>query len=548
MLTRRTTFLPVWTCGLLLLVIVRQSQPASLSPNLTQTLFPQSQLPLVLTMMSELYGREPLSAADISRMCAQLWSSTPDNFQKEKLTGVLGYLGEATKICPVSSGNSSLVCLGAVAISNYLCKAMPGIGGSSQQLLRPMDNQTLQILSEPDGLCHILGNVSFQDTLCQFVEKNLKAPQIDCASLPHDGFQNQCNNLCSGDNKRACEIILQSLRTIIYWEEVKKTGQEDSIGPAVELSASETSTPPLSSSDNASDITGTHVSSNVQLPRNATTASDRPAGDRTGDKNNPNSASPNDGVGMKKSEPPNNPIAEKASTSSSKASVSVSNQISTTPLTNKSIEAGVSATSATEAPKNSGKMESKPFGQSPVGSVDGEKTDGQQRKPDTTSNVEAASKDDDYEMEQPPELSFDEDIKRPGVNEFLDDEDDGEKGMTFDEERPEEISHKPALSDDPHPDSHSSGIGDIDSDPLNTHFLFYFMAFVVLSVIGYLVYQRRNRIVALVIEGRSGPSSSHRRRSTSGRDRSSSCSYRKLANNLEEAITSNSVKKSNVIY
>lgn len=92
-------------------------------------------------------------------------------------------------------------------------------------------------------------------------------------------------------------------------------------------------------------------------------------------------------------------------------------------------------------------------------------------------------------------------------------------------------------------------IPDVDDGPVNTHFLFYFLAFVVLSVTSYIVYQRRNRIIAMVVEGRSGPSSSGRRRSSSTRgERPSSGSYRKLVNNLEEAITSHSVKNSNVIY
>ena len=84
-----------------------------------------------------------------------------------------------------------------------------------------------------------------------------------------------------------------------------------------------------------------------------------------------------------------------------------------------------------------------------------------------------------------------------------------------------------------------------DSDPINTHFLFYFIAFVILSACGYLMFMRRKYLIALVLEGRT---SSSRRRSNSFRERPSSGNYRKLVNNLEEAITSNSVKNSNVIY
>lgn len=87
-------------------------------------------------------------------------------------------------------------------------------------------------------------------------------------------------------------------------------------------------------------------------------------------------------------------------------------------------------------------------------------------------------------------------------------------------------------------------------EPEDTHFLLYFITFALVTIGGYVIYMRRNRIIALVIQGR-GASSSRRRasRSSSRDSRPSGGSYRKLVNNLEEVITSSqSVKNSNVIY
>jgi len=95
-------------------------------------------------------------------------------------------------------------------------------------------------------------------------------------------------------------------------------------------------------------------------------------------------------------------------------------------------------------------------------------------------------------------------------------------------------------------ESHSHDSDRFFEQPEDTHFLFYFISFATLSVCGYVIYIKRKRIIALIIEGRGQPSSS-RRRSCSSRERSGG--YRKLVNNLEEVITSSqAVKHSNVIY
>jgi len=75
-----------------------------------------------------------------------------------------------------------------------------------------------------------------------------------------------------------------------------------------------------------------------------------------------------------------------------------------------------------------------------------------------------------------------------------------------------------------------------DQEALETQSTFfkYFVAFTIICIIGYLVFHNKKEIIALVLEGR--------RRNPSGRGgrRSSSAQYRKLDNNLEEAMADNS--------
>ncbi|XP_069938561.1 trans-Golgi network integral membrane protein 1 isoform X3 [Cherax quadricarinatus] len=68
------------------------------------------------------------------------------------------------------------------------------------------------------------------------------------------------------------------------------------------------------------------------------------------------------------------------------------------------------------------------------------------------------------------------------------------------------------------------------SDDEDSHFFAYFLTIMITAIIFYLVFHNKQRIIALIIEGRA-PSSSRNRRS------SSRAKYHKLDNNLEEAIT-----------
>ncbi|KAF4526445.1 hypothetical protein B566_EDAN014057 [Ephemera danica] len=80
-------------------------------------------------------------------------------------------------------------------------------------------------------------------------------------------------------------------------------------------------------------------------------------------------------------------------------------------------------------------------------------------------------------------------------------------------------------------------------DAEDSHFFAYFLTLSVICIIGYLVFHNKNKILALVLEGRKGPRGgrSSRRPSTS--------SYRKLDSTLEEAISSSAPRTNpHVIY
>lgn len=73
-------------------------------------------------------------------------------------------------------------------------------------------------------------------------------------------------------------------------------------------------------------------------------------------------------------------------------------------------------------------------------------------------------------------------------------------------------------------------------DDEGSHFFAYFLTVMVTAIIFYLVFHNKQRIMALIIEGRA-PNSRRRRRS------SSRARYTRLDNNLEEAITATRTDK-----
>jgi len=76
----------------------------------------------------------------------------------------------------------------------------------------------------------------------------------------------------------------------------------------------------------------------------------------------------------------------------------------------------------------------------------------------------------------------------------------------------------------------------MDEEALQTQsqFFSYFVLFTIICIVGYIIYFNKKKILALILEGR--------RKNSGGRStrRSSSAQYRKLDNNLEEAMADNS--------
>ena len=447
----------------------------------------------------------PLNGETIKN-CPKLWTQTEKEFQDKEETGILGSFLKLQELCSEKQENLTPVCKGAVWISTYVCTASQG----GKDLPKVKDSKNL---TNVNGLCNALvGNSNLTYKLCDIVETSLKSkfalmPQLkekpelkerleqNC-SFSSNGIQEICVEYCHDENLPLCKIILQSLRTIVSWEEEKEKAQQSDI-----VNNSETVDSPSSETTKAASSSS---STTEPLPP-------PPMQVQNGEKI---TATLDDSK---------SPVIPKTTQPSIILS-SVTNKIANTTVPASSKDIVVPA-----------KMESKT--PSPTARVT--------TVLDTTTVLEQGTDYDDMEAgERPP-------VKSPGEeepqlddgtidqqNNVLEDNDDADKDMEKQGDVIPEETRKPAQSNDP---------SEFDSDPINTHFLFYFIVFVVLSVSGYLIYMRRKYLVALMVEGRSSGSS--RRRSNSLREqRPSSGSYRKLVNNLEEAITSNSVKNSNVIY
>jgi hypothetical protein len=99
-----------------------------------------------------------------------------------------------------------------------------------------------------------------------------------------------------------------------------------------------------------------------------------------------------------------------------------------------------------------------------------------------------------------------------------------------------EKSSKPLKIGDTDPANYST---EMDGD---SYFFTYFMLLCIIFIVGYVCYHNKQKILALILEGRRG------KRQYRGR-RPNSANYHKLDSNLEEAITSSCKKNTNnVIY
>lgn len=121
--------------------------------------------------------------------------------------------------------------------------------------------------------------------------------------------------------------------------------------------------------------------------------------------------------------------------------------------------------------------------------------------------------------------------------------DDGE------EEPKETLSDTDLLTDTKETSNNKPSINKMPANPASSeetpsYFLSYFFALTIICIAGYLIYHNKNKLMGLVLEGRKPRNGRRQRRSSS-----SSARYRKLDNNLEEAMGPNSETSfSQVVY
>jgi hypothetical protein len=86
------------------------------------------------------------------------------------------------------------------------------------------------------------------------------------------------------------------------------------------------------------------------------------------------------------------------------------------------------------------------------------------------------------------------------------------------------------------------GISPDDDVPTSGHFMAYMVTSMVVVVIGYLIYHNKQRVLAYLLEGRSGRTGQRRR--VAGKE------YSRLKNNVDEALPSldKPASNQNIIY
>lgn len=120
-----------------------------------------------------------------------------------------------------------------------------------------------------------------------------------------------------------------------------------------------------------------------------------------------------------------------------------------------------------------------------------------------------------------------------------DDEKDNQPDDVFSNAKPKYVNeHTKPIETQPIVDDNSNTNQSSDAlfDDTESNFFSYLMFLMVITIILYIVYHNKTKVLALVIEGRRGRSGYSRNGS---RRKHHSAEYRKLDSNLEEAIQSN---------
>lgn len=225
MFRRRLEVLSVCPAWWLLVIIFFSSSASAASvqsqENQQQSL--ASKVPFIMNLLKVMPKKE-WHVEEIQKNCPQLWSLNETIYKNDRLKGVLGSLDDMKKYClPNETPSPSPACQGAIGISDYVCQAMTTMSNLEQPLF-PLDKAISEKLALKGGLCEILSDATFLETICLSMPKAaISTLQYDCDNLKNsESFKDRCSDFCAGEgNNRACEIILQSLRTITYWEKQK---------------------------------------------------------------------------------------------------------------------------------------------------------------------------------------------------------------------------------------------------------------------------------------------------------------------------------------
>ena len=442
--------------------------------------------------------------------CPQLYSLTDNEFEEGRSKGILGSLEKLDKLCPNrNSSELSLPCQGAIGISSYLCNASAGFrkNSGSADWPSPAEDTNLSQTSSSKLLCGSIQNSNLTEKLLAYLKKNPTVQAFNISSIPMS--ETKCTEACDGDHLYLCRMILQGLKTVEKWENLKDHPEDSKYSPSNEgeVAQGNDSKAQLVPEQNASNSTvqspSTVVSQNLTIvePKDATATAQiqKPA--------------TTDNGSIQKGTKSDN------SSNASSAAVTVppgvpSKQLSPDPKTNSAEQESKAQQETQQSPTSEAKETA------------------------NTSDVQQLKSDEVDDLEKEKERKDEESLTDLDSEAYPPDEDDSDIGM----DEAEQTAVKPPPQKE---ESHSPPTSnEFLDEPEDTHFLVYFIVFVTLTVACYILYVRRNRFLALFIEGRNGSSS--RRRSVS---RPSASGYRKLVNNLEEVITSSqSVSKSNVIY
>jgi len=389
-------------------------------------------------------------------------------------------------------------------------------------------------------LCNEMANSELLNNLCR-LKKPVDSSLADLNCASQEVVRHFCNNSCHQENNRLCQMILQGFKTVIYWESLKET---DVAGADVNGAEDNTKTttkiiPDAPIPDSVPK--NTEVSNSETIPKSNSFVQDTGIASKQLDKG----LEMDEQLKLKKNttdtpklEPVQGtapPLMGNTFGKDAVETVKTASELKTQPPPTKASPTSASNLNGMAKTEDEGKpLESSVKDEPNVDVLPQSPTQvfiippaNDKKFAEDITIVENVSKyDDHYDMADPED--GEDDIVQPLT--------DGSEETNFGETR------APLVPKSPKPVNSVESLSEID-EPENTHFLLYFLTFVVLSATGYVLYQRRGRVFTFLVGGRGS-----RRRSSAGRGVNRSGSYKKLVNNLEEAMASSSVKNSNVIY